>query len=96
MTGWKRTLAEYDPSTNPWHEWLQDNVPADLHEWIRQTEMTTRLVETGQWDARFQVQRLTEWADERGLDRRRAGEAWADYETFKAMLAEYRLAKYRN
>jgi hypothetical protein len=89
-----KTVAEYDVLPNPWHQWLKDNVPADLHEWIGKTQLTDHLVEKGQWTVAYQLRTLREYCDDNGLDYRVAGQAWADYEGFKADLSKYRLAKH--
>lgn len=89
-----KTVAEYDVQLNPWHAWIQDNVPADLHQWIRKTESTSRLVDKGQWDTRYQLLYLGEWLEEHGLRMQYAGHYWAEYEQFKIDLVAYRMEKY--
>jgi hypothetical protein len=87
-------IAYYDKQNNPWHEWIMDSVAEELHEWIRKTQSTNRLVEKGQWDTYYQYLTLEEFITDNGLDREAAYEAWIAYENFKADLTEYRMARY--
>jgi hypothetical protein len=92
MTVTTRSISDYSNTTNPWHNWIQDNAP-EFRDFISKTQQLHRLVANGQWDNLAMAKRLEQYIVDNGLDRNAALDAWIAYEVFKADLSSYRLAK---
>lgn len=87
-------IEVYDANKiNPWHFWLEDNVPVEYRRFVMKAVTFSKYMDTKGWTLGYVEKALKEVAVSESIDFMTAVDYWIAYEEFKAELAEYRLAK---